>query len=206
MTKTPAPRKRLSADALFRETRQVFQGVADPRTGNAAINLSDALMSGLAMFALKDPSMLAFDQRRQADAKNLRMIFGMDNVPSDTRMREILDPVDPEHLRPAFNNVFTWLQRGGALEEFRFLDDHYLLALDGTEYFSSHEIHCSHCMEKHHQNGTVTYHHQMLGAALVCPGVKEVIPLMPEPIVKQDGDTKNDCERRSFVKTIRTCV
>jgi len=107
MTKRHAPRKRLSADALFRNIRQSFQDVADPRTGDATITLPDALMSGLAMFALKDPSMLAFDQRRQADEKNLQMIFGMDNVPCDTRMREILDPVDPEHLRPAFRNVFT---------------------------------------------------------------------------------------------------
>ena len=107
MTKRHAPRKQLSADALFRNIRQSFQDVADPRTGDATITLPDALMSGLAMFALKDPSMLAFDQRRQADEKNLQMIFGMDNVPCDTRMREILDPVVPEHLRPAFRNVFT---------------------------------------------------------------------------------------------------
>jgi hypothetical protein len=107
MTKRHAPRKRLSADALFRNIRQSFQEVGDPRTGDATITLPDALMSGLAMFALKDPSMLAFDQRRQADEKNLQMIFRMDNVPCDTRMREILDPVDPEHLRPAFRNVFT---------------------------------------------------------------------------------------------------
>jgi hypothetical protein len=53
-------------------------------------------------------------------------------------------------------------------------------------------------MEKHHRNGTVTYHHQMLGAALVCPGQREVIPLMPEPILKQDGETKNDCERNAL--------
>ena len=107
MTKKHAPRKHLSADALFRNIQESFQNVDDPRTGEATITLSDALMSGLAMFALKDPSMLAFDQRRQADEKNLQMIFGMDNVPCDTRMREILDPVDPEHLRPAFQNVFT---------------------------------------------------------------------------------------------------
>ncbi len=107
MTKTPAPRKQLSADALFRDIRQFFQGVADPRTGNATITLADALMSGFAMFALKDPSMLAFDERRQADEKNLQMIFGMGNVPCDTHMRELLDPVAPEHLRPAFSNVFT---------------------------------------------------------------------------------------------------
>jgi hypothetical protein len=80
----------------------------------------------------------------------------------------------------------------------RFLDGYYLLALDGTEYFSSSQIHCSQCIEKHHRNGEVTYHHQLLGAALVCPGHKEVIPLMPEPILKQNGETKNDCERNAL--------
>jgi hypothetical protein len=142
--------------------------------------------------------MLAFDQRRQADEKNLQMIFRMQNVPCDTSMREILDPIDPEQLRPAFRNIFTCLDRGKAVEPLRFLDGYYLLALDGTEYFSSYKVHCSQCLEKHHQNGTVTYHHQMLGAALVCPGKKEVIPLMPEPILKQDGETENDCERNAL--------
>jgi hypothetical protein len=107
MSRKPTPRKWLSADALYRTIRQSFQGISDPRTGDATIELSDALMSGLAMFALKDPSMLAFDRRRQQDEKNLQMIFGMDHVPCDTRMREILDPVAPEDLRPAFQDIFS---------------------------------------------------------------------------------------------------
>jgi len=107
MTKTPTPRKRLSADALFRNIHQTFHHVPDPRPADPTISLPDALMSGLAMFALKDPSMLAFDQRRQRDEKNLQMIFHMEHVPADTTMREILDPVVPEQLRPAFRNVFT---------------------------------------------------------------------------------------------------
>jgi Transposase DDE domain len=37
----------------------------------------------------------------------------------------------------------------------------------------------------------------MLGAALIHPDRREVIPLMPEPIVKQDGTEKNDCERNA---------
>jgi hypothetical protein len=37
----------------------------------------------------------------------------------------------------------------------------------------------------------------MLGAALIHPDKREVIPLMPEPIVKQDGTEKNDCERNA---------
>ena len=77
MTETPAPRKRLSADALLRNIHQSFQDIPDPRIGKPNISLPDALISGLAMFALKDPSMLAFDQRRQQDEKNLQMIFRM---------------------------------------------------------------------------------------------------------------------------------
>jgi transposase-like protein len=37
----------------------------------------------------------------------------------------------------------------------------------------------------------------MLGAAIVHPDFKEVIPLAPEFIKKQDGQTKNDCERNA---------
>jgi hypothetical protein len=107
MTELPASRKQLSADSLFRNIRQSFQDIPDPRTGKPDINLPDALMSGLAVFAFKDPSLLAFDQRRQQDEENLRTIFHVEHVPCDTRLREILDPVDPEQLRPAFRNVFT---------------------------------------------------------------------------------------------------
>ncbi len=83
------------------------------------------------------------------------------------------------------------------MERFSFLDGHYLLSLDGTGYFSSPTVHCKQCGEKHHRNGTTTYYHQMLGAVLVHPDIKEVIPLAPEPILKQDGTTKNDCERNA---------
>jgi hypothetical protein len=43
----------------------------------------------------------------------------------------------------------------------------------------------------------------MLGAALVHPERKEVIPLAPEAIVKQDGNTKNDCERNAARRLLR---
>ena len=83
-----------------------------------------------------------------------------------------------------------------------FVEGHYLLALDGTGYFSSNQIHCASCLEKQQRNGTVTYAHQMLGAALIHPDKREVIPLMPEPIVKQDGTSKNDCERNAAKRFI----
>lgn len=42
----------------------------------------------------------------------------------------------------------------------------------------------------------------MLGAVLLHPDKREVIPLMPEPIVKQDGTNKNDCARNAAKRLI----
>jgi len=199
--RAPTVRKHLSADALFGLLRTGFADIADHRPGKPAIALMDALMSAFAMFSLKSPSLLAFDQERTEG--NLHRVYGIERVPCDTAMREILDPVEPESLRPLFKYVFRALQRGKALEEMVFVEGHYLLALDGTGYFSSTQIHCASCLEWHHRNGTVTYRHQMLGAALIHPDKREVIPLMPEPIIQQDGTEKNDCERQAAKRFIR---
>jgi hypothetical protein len=86
------------------------------------------------------------------------------------------------------------------------LDGHYLLALDGTGYFSSKTVHCASCLRRVHRNGSLTYAHQMLGAAIIQPDQRAVIPLMPEPITNRDGTDKNACERNAakrFVAKLR---
>jgi len=196
----PKGRKHLSADALFRLVRSGFATIPDDRGGETEISLTDALMSAFAMFSLKSPSLLAFDKQRVEG--NLGTIYGIGHVPCDTQMRERLDPISPESLRPWFKSVFRQLQRGKALEPMTYLDGHYLLSLDGTGYFSSQTIHCASCLQKTHRNGSVTYAHQMLGAAIVHPDGREVLPLMPEPIVNQDGTDKNDCERTAAKRFI----
>jgi hypothetical protein len=196
-------RKGLSADTLFRVLRSHFGSLPDPRSGEVEIPLDDALMSAFAMFSLKDPSLLAFDHRRRDPTDNFRTIYGINHVPCDSQMRGILDPIDPLGLRPVFREVFRRLQRGKALRPFVFLDGHYLVSLDGTTYFSSAKIHCRSCLEKHHRGGGITYSHQLLGATLVHPDLKEVIPLAPEPIIQQDGETKNDCERNATRRWLR---
>jgi len=196
----PKGRKHLSADALFGVVRSGFAAIPEYRLSDTDISLTDALMAAFALFSLKSPSLLAFDKHRVEG--NLGTIYAIDRVPCDTQMREILDPVSPESVRPLFKSVFGQLQRGKALESMLFLDDYYLLALDGTGYFSSKTIHCASCLQKVHRNGSITYYHQMLGAALVHPDQRAVIPLMPEPIIKQDGTSKNDCERNAAKRFI----
>src|SRR5919108_3534724 len=187
----PKARKHLSADTLFRLVHTGFAHIPDYRPADVDIALPDVLMSAFAMFSLKAPSLLACDKERAEG--NLHTIYGIQRVPCDTYMREILDPVSPKVLRPLFQSIFRQLQRGKALETMTFLEGHYLLALDGTEYCSAKTIHCASCLHRVHRNGSITYAHQMLGAAIIQPDQRAVIPLMPEPSVNSDGTDKNDC-------------
>jgi hypothetical protein len=196
-------RRHLHFDALIQLVRKRFEKLPDARRC-PQFSLADTALAGLALFSLKDPSLLAF-QRRILD-HNLRSVFGLQAIPSDSQMREILDPLDPTSLRPAFRDVFRELQRGKVLEDYVFLQGCYLLALDGVEYFRSSLVHCPQCMTRQLNNGQTQYYHQMLGAVVVHPDFPEVIPLCPEPIQRQDGETKNDCERnatRRWVKQFR---
>jgi hypothetical protein len=83
------------------------------------------------------------------------------------------------------------------------MDGKYLACFDGTGAFSSDKIHCECCLEKtSKKTGKVTYHHQTVGVSLVPPDTKLVIPLCPEAIQKQDGSTKNDCERNATKRVL----
>jgi len=197
-------RKSLCADALISMIYHRFQKIPDPRhvSNKASISFPDILMSGLAVFGLKFPSLLKYDESRTTLDKNLRNLYHINTLPSDTYLRERLDELDPFFIRPAFKTVFAQLQRGKCLEQFEFLNGQYLLSLDGTGEFSSSTICCPQCCKKEHKDGSVTFYHQMLGACLVHPNQSNVIPLCPEVIQNGDGAAKNDCERNAAKRFI----
>jgi hypothetical protein len=95
-------------------------------------------MAALAMFGLKYPSLLRFDQssREEHLRANLTNLYGVERAPNDTQMREILDPVTPAARRPAFRQSHRELQRQKVLDKYRFLG-RYLMSVDGTGQFSS---------------------------------------------------------------------
>ena len=101
-----AVRKYLNADTLLALVRKDFQKIPDSRADNAKISLDDALMSALAMFQLKDPSLLAFDKRRREEPENLHTVFGIATIPCDSQMRTLLDPLALSPLRTPFRTVF----------------------------------------------------------------------------------------------------
>jgi hypothetical protein len=186
----------LSKDAQLDAVRCIFDRFPEHRNG-AKISLTDVLMSAYAMFDLKDASMLAFDERRLADAENLERIYGIGKVACDTQVRTVLDPVLPASFRPAFKALIGPLQRGNSLQQLKYYLGHYLLSLDGTGSFGSENLSSASCLVKNKSNGKKLYYQQVVGAALVHPDHRVVIPLAPEMIIPQDGATKNDCERNA---------
>ena len=161
MAKIPSMRKTLSAPGLLKEVRACFDRIEDPIMSRG-LNQTDCLMSGLAVFGMKYPSLLKFDEAvryNEAVLSNLATLYGVGRVPSDTAMRERLDEVDPRQLRHCFTKLFQILQRGKELEGYTYLNGHYVLSIDGTGYFSSDKVHCQNCCEKHRRDGTTTYYH-----------------------------------------------
>ena len=193
-------KKYLSADGLLKIVRHGLRREKFKKCKNATYSWEDCIMSGLAIFGFKLPSLLQFEKKKASEPiirRNLRTLYGVTQAPSDTTLRERLDSISPKQLRHGFKQIFTYLQRGKVLEKFKYLDGHYIISIDGTGQYCSKKVHCNNCCEKSHRDGTTTYYHQMLGAVLIHPDRKEVIPLAPEPIVKSDGETKNDCERNA---------
>lgn len=199
-------RKYLSADGLIKIVQHSIRR-EHFKACRSEYSWEDCLMSGLAVFGFKMPSLLQFEKDKTSEPwirRNLRTLYGIEKAPSDTCMRERLDKVQPSQLRRPYKKIFASLQRGKALEAFRYLDGHHIISVDGTGQYSSEKVHCENCCEKHHRNGHTEYYHHLLGAVLVHPDHREVIPLAPEPIVKGDGATKNDCERNASKRLLST--
>ena len=117
-------RKKLSASGLFKLIDAGLEKIKDVRADNQTVSVADARMSAFALFSLKDPSLLAFDERRSSEA-NLKRLSGIKTVPCETQMQTILDEVDPEEIRPRYTDVFRELQRGKVMEKLVFMEGCY---------------------------------------------------------------------------------
>ena len=173
--------------------------LSDHRTGkNTTYTIQEAGLSAFSVFFTQSPSFLAHqrDMQRRQGRNNAASLFGLQQIPSDPQIRNLLDPIDPAHLRAPFWEVFTRLGEGGYLEAHCGFAGNWLCALDGTQYFSSTKVHCPNCTVQI-QGDVVHYSHVAITPVLVAPGREKVITLEPEFITPQDGQEKQDCERNA---------
>ena len=204
-------KKHLSFDGLRDIMSNHFLSINDYRDiDKINYSLHDVLMSGFAMMFYQDKSLLQFQERMEEKLQknNLRNLFNVQCIPKSTQMRDVTDEIDSAYIKPLFNDFFRLLQRGKYLEKYRILEDYYLITIDGSGYFSSDSICCDSCLRKKSKNGKERYEHQILQAAMMKPGKREVIPLAPEEIKNSDGQKKQDCEinaAKRLLKYIRSC-
>lgn len=136
-TDLPKPRRGLFAYALMETLRRRFNDVPDHRRqASCDYSMSDTLMSEFAMFATKEPSMLAFEDHQRE--LHIEKPFKIDAVPSDTQMRDILDGIDMEPLNEAPADLFWELPRGKELKQWLFDGQYYLVAIDGSDWQAMH--------------------------------------------------------------------
>ena len=197
-------REKITFEALMQVLSAAFAQIADHRRINASYRLADLLRSAFAMFSLKSPSLLSFREQTKVEGRNLQSIYQIGDIPGDTGMRAGLDPVKPKPLRALFAKLFAILVEAGVVKEYYYWRDHVLVSVDGVEHFSSTKVHCPHCTTRTRRDGTTSYHHAGLAAVLIHPAHEEVFPLDFEPILNQDGDKKNDCERNAAKRLIET--
>jgi hypothetical protein len=189
--------EKITFEALMDILSEEFAQVEDHRRANSSYGLADVLRSAFAMFSLKSPSLLAFKEQTKQEEKNLKAIYRIQAIPSDTQMRTTLDPLDPSPLRALFAKLFNELSQAGVIKEYEYWKSHVIVSIDGVEHFSSTKVHCDHCTTRTHRNGETSYHHAGLAAAIVHPDQEEVFTLDFEPILNVDGAKKNDCERNA---------
>jgi len=151
----------LSAPALLNQVREDFEKVDEPRRYGQQFSRTDVLMLGLAVFSLKFPSLLKFDEKRN-EARiraNLQSLFGGRQAPCDTHLRAVCDPVNPAALRAPFIHIHQGLYDHGLLEKFRYLGG-FLCSIDGTGQFAASSVCCPQWGPRHHRNGQIGYYHQ----------------------------------------------
>jgi hypothetical protein len=198
----------LSFDSLLGTLNSVIGELGDPRKPSNATSYSvkDAVLGAFSCFFMQSESFL--DYQRQLNSRsgrdNAQSLFGLEKIPSVEQIRNILDQLAAQGLFPVFISLYQALQVQGHLQAFAQLDGNLLVALDGTDYYSSQKVSCPCCSMRTSSEGQVTYSHKALLPVIVAPGQSAVISLAPAFITPQDGHNKQDCEQTAAKRWIRS--
>ena len=196
--------KNLRFAALVGEFKKQITLIPDKRrTNSCQYDFIDSLSSGLACMFYKSPSMLYYQQAMEKKhyRNNLQTQFDVKNTPKDNQMRSVIGSVDSACFEPVYKGLFNRLERNKQLNRFRY-GDYYFNTIDGTQYYSSEDIHCEQCLEQAKRNGKTHYSHKVLQSIVSHPSIRQVIPMMPEEIKREDGATKDDCEMNAAKRLI----
>ena len=162
----------LSFGALITYLNRAIVAMKDPRQASNATqySLKDGVLAAFSMFFMQSESFLEYQRHLESHQghSNAQSLFGLMKVPSVPQIRNIVDGLPATALSGVFHWVYQALKRSGHLRPFQVLGG-LLIALDGTQYFDSHKVHCEGCSSRTHKNGTVSYFHSAILPVIVAP-------------------------------------
>ena len=93
---------------------------------NIKYDLEDIMLTPLAMFYMQSKSWLSFQQKMETSKgkSNMTTMFGVDKIPTDNLVRELVDKIDPYLLQPVYDDVLKLAQTNGILKEFTVMGDY----------------------------------------------------------------------------------
>jgi len=114
------------------------------------------------------------------------------------QMTNVLAAIDPESIGALRLRLVKGLIRQKQLSD-AFLPGHLMVVSDGTGIRASSEFHCSQCLTQKHQDGSMTYMHNVLETKVIT-GNGLALSLLTEPQLNpEDGQyDKQDCESKAF--------
>ena len=191
--------KSLSLSPIIQRLKMSWQALPDYRKlgNNTHYKIVDAALAAFSVFFMQSPSFLAHqrDMHRRKGRDNVATLFGVEKIPSDVQIRNLLDPLTPDCFHAEFDWVLDELKANGHLASFQTYGETIAIAFDGVVFHSSTKIHCNECSHRQDCNGVTHYYHSAVIPVIVNPNSPHVLSLPPECIVPQDGHEKQDCEQ-----------
>jgi hypothetical protein len=98
--------------------------------------VADFMKCAFAVFFFQHQSLLDFQRRmkERVSRNNLETVFGVSEIPTDTKIRTVMDQIEPGQLGPVFHTTLKTADEAHLLEGYRVLDGGVLIALDGVWY------------------------------------------------------------------------
>jgi hypothetical protein len=194
-------------DQSITRLTKLSASLPDKRKGkNIQYKMGDIVKAAFAAFFTQSPSFLARQKalKKNKGRSNAETVFQMKKIPCDEHIRQMLDPVPPEHFYDEFHTILQQTNEQGKLKAYQVLGGKYvLLSLDGTEYFKSYAIECENCLRRKRNNGQTQNYHTAILPVMVVPHNPHVLALPPEYIMPQDGHEKQDCERAASKRWVK---
>lgn len=197
--------KGIKFKTMLKPIKAALDELPEHRKGdNIQYSLGDAGLSALSVFYMQSPSFTSWqqDMEKKKGQNNARSIFGIERIPCDEQIKNLLDPVGEKALGEPYWQIYGALAASGHLQKYQQVAGTYLVSLDGTHHHSSQKVHCEQCRVAI-RGERASYSHQVLLAMMTAAGQAQVITLEPEFITPQDGHDKQDCEQAAIKRWVK---